>query len=84
MLLLYISLNSFTGDNDYVINDTLLLRFERGEIQHSFNINITDDLLAEPIEIFTLELARPQQGSTVCIARGSPDITRVRVADDDG
>ena len=83
MLLIYISLNYFTGDDDYVFNDTVLL-FKRGEIQHNFTINITDDVLAEPIEIFTLELARPQQGSTVCIARGSPDITRVRLADDDG
>ena len=66
-----------------MFNDTLL-SFKRGEIQRNFTINITDDLLAEPIEIFTLELARPQQGSTVCIARGSPDIAHVRVADDDG
>ena len=83
MLLLYISLNYFTGGNDYVIKDTSLY-FERGDTEHSFSINITDDVVAEPIEIFTLELARPQQGSTVCIARGSPDITHVRVADDDG
>ena len=66
-----------------MIKDTLLL-FKRGETEHSFSINITDDVLAEPIEIFTLELARSQQGSTVCIARGSPDSTLVRVADDDG
>ena len=66
-----------------MIKDTLLL-FGQGDTEHSFNINITDDVLAEPIEIFTLELARPQQASTVCIARGSPDIAHVRLADDDG
>ena len=66
-----------------MIKDTLLL-FRRGKTEQSFSINITDDVLAEPHEVFTLELARPQQGSTVCVARGTPDIAHVRVADDDG
>ena len=66
-----------------MINDTLLL-FKRGDTEHSFSINITDDVLAELHEVFTLELARPQSTSTVCIARGTPDITLVRVVDDDG
>ena len=78
-----ISLNYFAGGDDYVIKDTLLL-FKRGETEQSFSINITDDVLAEPHEVFTLELARPPPTSTVCIARGTPDITLVRVADDDG
>ena len=66
-----------------MIKDTLLL-FKRGETEHSFSINITDDVCAEPYEVFTLELERPLQGSTVCVARGTPDITHVRLADDDG
>ena len=65
-----------------MIKDTLLL-FKQGETEHSFSINITDDMLAEPHEIFTFELEQPQQTSTVCIARGSPDITHVTIADDD-
>ena len=78
-------MNYFTGRDDYdYVNKDTLLSFEEGETEHSFSINITDDVLAEPIEIFTLELATPQPTSTVCIERGSPDIAHVRVADDDG
>ena len=66
-----------------MIKDTLLL-FKRGDTEHSFSISITDDVLAEPHEVFTLELERPQPTSTACIARGTPDITLVRLADDDG
>ena len=54
-----------------------MLFFQPGQTERSFSISITDDMLAEPHEVFTLELVRPQQGSTVSVAR-------VRVIDDDG
>ena len=73
----------FTGGDDYGITDSMLL-FKRGKTEHRFSINITDDMCAEPHEMFTLELERPQPTSTVCIARGIPDIARVILADDDG
>ena len=66
-----------------MIKETLLL-FNQGKTEVSFDVNITDDMLAEPYEVFTLELERPQQGSTVCVARGTPDITHVGLVDDDG
>ena len=73
----------FTGGDDYVIADSMLL-FNQGQTELSFDVNITDDVLAEPHEVFTLELARPQSTCTVSVARGIPDITLVRLADDDG
>ena len=73
----------FAGGDDYVIIESTLF-FQPGQTEYSFSINITDDVLAEPHEVFTLELARPQSTSTVCVARGIPDITLVRLVDDDG
>ena len=78
-----ITLIYFTGGDDYVIQHSMLF-FQPGQTELSFSINITDDMLAEPYEVFTLELERPQPGSTVCVARGTPDITYVGLADDDG
>ena len=76
-------LTYFAGGDDYVIIESTLF-FQPGQTEHSFSINITDDVLAEPHEVFTLELARPQSTCTVSVARGIPDITLVRLADDDG
>ena len=73
----------FTGGDDYVIADSMLL-FNQGQTELSFDVSITDDMCAEPHEVFTLELARPQQGSTACVAWGTPNIARVTLADDDG
>ena len=61
-----------------------MLFFQPGQTELSFSINITDDMLAEPHEMFTLELARPQQATAVSVARGMPHIAQVRVIDDDG
>ena len=73
----------FTGGDDYVIQHSMLF-FQPGQTELSFSINITDDMLAEPHEMFTLELARPQQATAVSVARGMPHIAQVRVIDDDG
>ena len=78
-----LTLTYFTGGNDYVIQGSMLF-FPPGQTELSFTINITDDVLAEPNEVFTLELARPQQASAVSVARGTPHFAQVRVIDDDG
>ena len=73
----------FTGGDDYVIQNSMLL-FNQGQTELSFDVNITDDVRAEPHEVFTLELERPHQESTVCVARGTTNIAQVMLADDDG
>ena len=73
----------FTGGDDYVIADSVLV-FNKGQTELSFDVNITDDVCVEPHEVFTLELARPRQASSVCVARITPNIARVILADDDG
>jgi len=73
----------FTGGDDYVIADSMLL-FNQSQTELSFDVNITDDVCAEPHEVFTLELARSQQATAVCVTRGTPNIARVILVDDDG
>ena len=74
---------TLTGRDDYVIQESTLF-FPPGQTELSFTINITDDVLAEPTEVFTLELLRPQQATAVSVARGTPHFAQVRVIDDDG